>query len=209
MRELVPGERLVMSTDEGPFPMETTYEWADEPGGGTRMTLRNRGGPSGFAKVGAPMMAGGDASRKAQGSRPAEGDPGAPMSLAGPAGLKEVKAETGLEEETMADVTVASFDQMEPIYEGLARRARATLGVSGWGMQVLTLPPNWEGYPNHKHDAGALDPDQEEVYIPIEGSGRLHADGEVFDAAAGDDGPGRARAAAPGTSRAARWRPTA
>ena len=58
IRELVPGERLVMSTAEGPVPMETRYEWTDAPGGGTRMTLRNRGEPSGFAKVGAPMMAG-------------------------------------------------------------------------------------------------------------------------------------------------------
>jgi hypothetical protein len=56
VRELVPGERLVMSTDEGPFPMETTYEWVDTERG-TRMTLRNRGEPSGFAKVGSPMMA--------------------------------------------------------------------------------------------------------------------------------------------------------
>jgi uncharacterized protein YndB with AHSA1/START domain len=55
--ELVPGERLVMRSAEGPFFMETTYEFADAAGGGTRMTLRNRGEPSGFAKVGAPMMA--------------------------------------------------------------------------------------------------------------------------------------------------------
>lgn len=57
VRELVPEERLVMSTAEGPFPMTTVYEWADAPGGGTRMTLRNSGEPAGFARVGAPMLA--------------------------------------------------------------------------------------------------------------------------------------------------------
>src|SRR5215210_9081699 len=57
VRELVPGERLVMSTQDGPFPMETTYTWEDTAAGATRMTLRNRGEPAGFAKVAAPMMA--------------------------------------------------------------------------------------------------------------------------------------------------------
>ena len=57
IRELVPGQRLVMSTTDGPFAMETTYTWADTPNGSTSMTLRNRGEPSGFARVGAPMMA--------------------------------------------------------------------------------------------------------------------------------------------------------
>lgn len=56
IRELVPDERLMMSTDEGAFPMETTYTWADTEAGATKMTLRNRGEPVGFAKVGAPMM---------------------------------------------------------------------------------------------------------------------------------------------------------
>ncbi|HEY1596146.1 MAG TPA: SRPBCC family protein [Thermoleophilaceae bacterium] len=57
IRELDSGRRLMMSTAEGPFPMETTYTWADAASGDTRMTLRNRGEPSGFAKVSAPIMA--------------------------------------------------------------------------------------------------------------------------------------------------------
>ena len=56
VRELIPAERFVMSTSEGPFPMETTYTWEDTATGGTRMTLRNRGEPSGFAKVAALVL---------------------------------------------------------------------------------------------------------------------------------------------------------
>jgi uncharacterized protein YndB with AHSA1/START domain len=58
IRELVAGERLVMSTAQGPFPMETTYTWETTAGGATRMTLRNRGEPSGFSKVAGPALAG-------------------------------------------------------------------------------------------------------------------------------------------------------
>jgi uncharacterized protein YndB with AHSA1/START domain len=53
--ELVPGERLVMATAQGPFPMRTTYTW-EPAAGGTRMTLTNTGDPSGFARVAAPVM---------------------------------------------------------------------------------------------------------------------------------------------------------
>jgi mannose-6-phosphate isomerase-like protein (cupin superfamily) len=61
------------------------------------------------------------------------------------------------------------------------RRARAQLGVTAWGMQVLTLPPNWDGYPEHNHDAEAFDPDQEEVYIPLAGSATLVVGDEQFE----------------------------
>jgi hypothetical protein len=55
--ELVPGERMVMRTQEGPFPMETTYTWSPVGDGATRMTLRNRGEPAGFSRLLAPLMA--------------------------------------------------------------------------------------------------------------------------------------------------------
>lgn len=55
--ELVPGERLVMRTKQGPFPMETTYTWSRVSDCSTRMTLRNRGEPAGFSRLVAPFMA--------------------------------------------------------------------------------------------------------------------------------------------------------
>jgi hypothetical protein len=53
---LQPDHKLVMSTVEGPFPMETTYTWEPAGTASTRMILRNRGEPSGFGKIAAPVM---------------------------------------------------------------------------------------------------------------------------------------------------------
>ena len=55
--EQVTQQRLVMRTAQGPFPMETTYEWTAIDPERTRMRLRNRGQPAGFSRVAAPLMA--------------------------------------------------------------------------------------------------------------------------------------------------------
>lgn len=54
--ELEPARRIVMRTTDGPFPMETTYTWEPVGSGKTRMTLRNRGNPSGFSRMAAPVL---------------------------------------------------------------------------------------------------------------------------------------------------------
>jgi mannose-6-phosphate isomerase-like protein (cupin superfamily) len=99
------------------------------------------------------------------------------------------------------DVTVKVIDEMDPIYDGVARRARAELGVTGWGMQVFTLPPKWDGYPMHNHDGEAFDPNQEEVYIPLQGSATLQADGDEYELQPGvmaRVGPAQLRKIVPG-----------
>ena len=54
--ELLENEKLVMRTAQGPYPMETAYTWTAIDDQSTKMTLRNKGLPSGFSKLFAPLM---------------------------------------------------------------------------------------------------------------------------------------------------------
>lgn len=73
----------------------------------------------------------------------------------------------------MADVTVKQLDEFDTAFGGGMRRVRAGLGVTSFGLQVLELPPNFEGYPEHDHSHDT----QEEVYAPLTGSVTLRVDG--------------------------------
>src|SRR3954463_14729744 len=74
----------------------------------------------------------------------------------------------------MADYKVVKIDDMEAIAFGTFRRARAELGVSAFGLQILDLPPNLDAYPEHDHAADG----QEEVYFVLRGSGEIEIAGE-------------------------------
>src|SRR5918911_692134 len=74
----------------------------------------------------------------------------------------------------MADYAVKQIGEMESIYGGAFKRARAELGASSFGMQVLDMPPNIDGYPEHDH----AEDGQEEVYIVLRGGGEIEVEGE-------------------------------
>jgi len=76
----------------------------------------------------------------------------------------------------MPDYAVKQIDDMEAIYLGAFKRARAELGVSSFGMQVMDIPPNTDQYPEHDH----ADDGQEEVYLALRGSAELEIEGERF-----------------------------
>ena len=75
----------------------------------------------------------------------------------------------------MANYAVRRIDEMEAVFGGAFKRARAELGVSSWGMQVLDFPPEMgERYPEHDHG----DDGQEEVYVVLRGTGEIEIEGE-------------------------------
>lgn len=74
----------------------------------------------------------------------------------------------------MAEYTVKKIDEMEAVYLGAFKRARAELGVESFGLQIIDLPPNFENYPEHDHSEDG----QEEVFIALRGAGEIEIDGE-------------------------------
>src|SRR5262249_3914440 len=74
----------------------------------------------------------------------------------------------------VADYAVKQIDDMEAIFAGSFKRARAELGVEAFGMAVIDMPPNIDAYPEHDHSEDG----QEEVYLALSGSGEIEIEGE-------------------------------
>lgn len=74
----------------------------------------------------------------------------------------------------MADYAVRRIDDMEAIVQGSFKKARAELGITSFGIQVIDFPPNVDGYPEHDHSQDG----QEEVYLVMRGDGEIDVEGE-------------------------------
>jgi hypothetical protein len=74
----------------------------------------------------------------------------------------------------MSDYTAKRIDEMQAAFGGGFVKARAELGVTAFGFQVIQLPPDYSDYPEHDH----VESGQEEVFLPIGGSGWMEIDGE-------------------------------
>ncbi len=97
----------------------------------------------------------------------------------------------------MSKHAVKKIDEMEAVFGGGFKRARAELGVESFGMQIIDMPPNYENYPEHDHEQDG----QEEVYVTLRGSGEIEIEGERFpldDDHVARVGPGVTRKVWPG-----------
>ncbi len=74
----------------------------------------------------------------------------------------------------MADYTAKRIEDMQAGFGGGFVKARAELGVTAFGMQVIQLPPEYADYPEHDH----ADSGQEEVFAVLSGSGVMDIEGE-------------------------------
>jgi quercetin dioxygenase-like cupin family protein len=75
----------------------------------------------------------------------------------------------------MPDMTIKRVEDFDSPNQGGFCRARASLGVTAFGMQVEQFPPHFEHHPEHDHAADG----QEEVYTVLSGSATLHVGGEA------------------------------
>jgi mannose-6-phosphate isomerase-like protein (cupin superfamily) len=73
----------------------------------------------------------------------------------------------------MSGYAVKRIDEMEAIYAGAFKRARAELGVNAFGLQVIDMPAGADQYPEHDHASDG----QEEVYLALRGSGEVEIEG--------------------------------
>ncbi|HEV7482989.1 MAG TPA: hypothetical protein VGO13_07810 [Solirubrobacterales bacterium] len=76
----------------------------------------------------------------------------------------------------MSSYAVKNVDEMEAVFRGAFKRARAELGVESFGMQVIDMPPDYENYPEHDHTHD----NQEEVFLVMRGGGEIEIEGERF-----------------------------
>jgi mannose-6-phosphate isomerase-like protein (cupin superfamily) len=74
----------------------------------------------------------------------------------------------------MSDYTAKRISDMQASHGGGFVKARAELGVTAFGMQVIQLPADFEGYPEHDHAESG----QEEVFVALAGSGSMEIEGE-------------------------------
>jgi mannose-6-phosphate isomerase-like protein (cupin superfamily) len=74
----------------------------------------------------------------------------------------------------MGTYAIKNIDEMEATWGGAFKLARAELGVEAFGLQVIDMPPNIDQFPEHDHGEDG----QQEVYIPVSGSGEIELDGE-------------------------------
>ena len=73
----------------------------------------------------------------------------------------------------MAEYKIAKIDDIEGIYGGAFKRARAALDVTSFGFQVIDMPANADRYPEHDH----AEDGQEEVYAVLRGAGEIDIEG--------------------------------
>jgi mannose-6-phosphate isomerase-like protein (cupin superfamily) len=77
----------------------------------------------------------------------------------------------------MSDYTAKRIEDMEAAFGGGFVKARAELGITSFGMQIIRMPPDYDDYPEHDHEKDG----QEEVYLALKGSGWIEIDGERVD----------------------------